>query len=129
MLRNSCRSAPTTDNSASLSCEGRKPQPARGLFIYTGATINYLHMTMTHFRLYSRSYCHLCDDMLEALQSLSGEYPFTIEVVDVDTDDALVAQYDELVPVLVGGKDGGAMTELCNYFLDEPKVRAFLAGP
>ena len=79
-----------------------------------------------HFILYSRSYCHLCDDMLEALQALSGDYVFTVEVIDVDADDELVAQYDELVPVLLGSKDGQAAVRLCNYFLDEPAVRRFL---
>jgi hypothetical protein len=66
--------------------------------------------------------------MLGALQALSGEHPFTVEVVDVDADEALVAQYDELVPVLIGSRDGAAMIQLCHYFLDEAKVRTFLAG-
>ena len=82
---------------------------------------------MIHFTLYSRSYCHLCDDMLEALQALSGEYPFTTEIIDVDADEALVAQFDELVPVLFGRKGTGTAAELCHYFLDEHKVREFLA--
>lgn len=82
---------------------------------------------LTHFVLYSRSYCHLCDEMLEALQSLSGEYPFTVETIDVDADEALVAQFDELVPVLFGQKDGAETVQLCNYFLDEAKVREFLS--
>ncbi|KIF82665.1 glutaredoxin family protein [Noviherbaspirillum autotrophicum] len=80
-----------------------------------------------HFVLYSRSYCHLCDDMLEALQALSGEYPFTVEVIDIDSDNELVAQFDELVPVLFGQKKGANSVQLCNYFLDEGKVRGFLA--
>lgn len=82
--------------------------------------------SLTHFVLYSRSYCHLCDDMLQALQAMSGEYPFTVEVIDVDSDEALVAQFDELVPVLFGQKDGAGAMQLCNYFLDEVKVREFL---
>lgn len=81
----------------------------------------------THFILYSRSYCHLCDDMLEALQALSGEYPFTVEVIDVDADEGLVAQFDELVPVLYARKDNGESVPVCNYFLDENKVRAILS--
>ncbi|MDB5771714.1 MAG: hypothetical protein V7606_1246 [Burkholderiales bacterium] len=85
-------------------------------------------MAITHFRLYSRSYCHLCDDMLGALQALSGDFVFTVEVVDVDADEELVAQYDELVPVLMGSRGGAAMMQLCHYFLDEAKVRSFLAG-
>ncbi|NEX62765.1 glutaredoxin family protein [Noviherbaspirillum galbum] len=83
---------------------------------------------VTHFTLYSRSYCHLCDDLLEALQSLSGEYPFTVEVIDVDSDESLVAQFDELVPVLFGRKGEAGAIQLCNYFLDEARVRAFLAA-
>ncbi|HEY4541883.1 MAG TPA: glutaredoxin family protein [Noviherbaspirillum sp.] len=81
---------------------------------------------MVHFTLYTRSYCHLCDDMLQALQSLSGEYAFTVELADVDADEDLLAQFDELVPVLLARKGEGATVRLCNYFFDEPKVRAFL---
>jgi thiol-disulfide isomerase/thioredoxin len=83
---------------------------------------------VVHFSLYSRSYCHLCDDMLEALQALSGEYAFTVDVIDVDSDETLVAQFDELVPVLFGQRDAAESVRICNYFLDEPKVRAFLAA-
>lgn len=83
---------------------------------------------MVHFTLYSRSYCHLCDDMLEALQALSGEYPFTVELIDVDADETLVAQFDELVPVLFGQRDGAESVQICHYFLDEGKTRAYLAN-
>jgi hypothetical protein len=71
--------------------------------------------------LYSREYCHLCHDMLAALEALRGEFAFTVEVLDVDLDPALEAKYDELVPVLEA--DGH---ELCHYFLDVAKVRAYL---
>lgn len=81
---------------------------------------------MIDFVLYSRSYCHLCDDMLEALQSLSSSYSFTVDVVDIDSDDALVALYDEEVPVLFGARNGGDSVRLCHYFLDDQKVRAFM---
>ncbi|RTL47714.1 MAG: glutaredoxin family protein [Rhodocyclaceae bacterium] len=73
--------------------------------------------------LYSRTYCHLCDDMLAALETLRSEFSFTVAVVDVDADPALEAKYDELVPVLVAEDQ-----ELCHYFLDEAAVRAFLAA-
>jgi hypothetical protein len=66
--------------------------------------------------------------MLEALQSLSGEYPFTVEIIDIDGDESLVAQFDELVPVLFGRREDGDTVQLCHYFLDEPKTRAFLAA-
>jgi hypothetical protein len=66
--------------------------------------------------------------MLEALQALSGEYPFTVELIDVDSDETLLAQFDELVPVLFGRRDGAESVELCHYFLDESKARTFLAS-
>ena len=71
--------------------------------------------------LYSRAYCHLCADMLAALEQLRGEFDFAVEVVDVDQDAQAVARYDELVPVLVAAGE-----ELCHYFLDDAKVREYL---
>lgn len=85
-------------------------------------------MALIRFALYSRTYCHLCDDMLQALQALSAEYPFSVEVIDVDTDEMLTAQFDELVPVLFGRKPGCEAVRICHYFLDEAKVREFLAS-
>ena len=79
---------------------------------------------MMQFTLYSRSYCHLCDDMLEALLGLQGEgRRFDVHVVDVDADEALVARFDELVPVLYGRLD---QPELCHYFLDVAAVQAYI---
>ncbi len=72
--------------------------------------------------VYSRSYCHLCDDMIAALQQLQGRYVFEIKVVDVDSDAALETRYGERVPVLES-----AGRELCHYFMDEPAVTDFLA--
>ena len=84
---------------------------------------------MIHFTLYSRTYCHLCDDMLAALRGLEIAGPISIAVVDVDADETLVAQYDELVPVLVASRNGQPVQQLCYYFLDEVAVRAFIAQP
>mgnify|MGYP003382986035 CR=1 FL=1 len=77
-------------------------------------------------RLYSRNYCHLCHDMLAALEALRGEPgmpDFQIDVLDVDADPELEAKYNELVPVLVDGEG----RELCHYFLDAAKVREYLS--
>ena len=80
------------------------------------------------FTLVGRSWCHLCDDMLAALHASMARtgLPYTVEVIDVDADPALVARYDELVPVLLA--DGA---ELCHYHLDEAALQAHLAlgGP
>jgi thiol-disulfide isomerase/thioredoxin len=79
-----------------------------------------------HFTLYSRGYCHLCADMLAALEALQTDTRrFEVEVVDVDADPALVARFDELVPVLFG--DPG-QPELCHYFLDEAAVGRYVVS-
>ena len=70
-------------------------------------------------------WCHLCEDMLAALRASMARQglPYTVDVVDVDADPALVARFDELVPVLYA--DG--WSEPCHYFLDEAALRA--TGP
>lgn len=65
--------------------------------------------------------------MLQALEAWKGSFSFSVEVIDVDADEALVARYDELVPVLVGSKNEGEAVEICHYFLDNEKLRAFLS--
>jgi Glutaredoxin-like domain (DUF836) len=89
-------------------------------------------MSKVHFNLYSRSYCHLCEDMLQALLALRtvDEHDagwFTVDVIDVDADPELLAKYDELVPVLSGSKNGQAAMQLCHYFLDADSVTRFLS--
>jgi hypothetical protein len=62
--------------------------------------------------------------MLGALRAFMARQglPYTVDVVDVDADPALVARFDELVPLLYAG---GA--ELCHYFLDEAALTSYLA--
>jgi hypothetical protein len=71
--------------------------------------------------LYSRAWCHLCEDMLTALEGLRSVCTFEVAVVDIDGDPDLSARYDELVPVLEA--EG---LELSRYRLDEAKVREYL---
>jgi len=80
---------------------------------------------MAYFILYSRAWCHLCDDMLQALQALVGD-AYRIDVIDVDADPALVELYDELVPVLQACLPGQAPQTLCHYHLDAAAVQQFL---
>ena len=78
------------------------------------------------FTLYSRSYCHLCQDMHDALMALQPPgWHFAVAVIDVDADPALVARFDELVPVLFGHPE---QDELCHYHLDPARVLAYLAS-
>jgi glutaredoxin len=75
------------------------------------------------FTLFGRAWCHLCDDMRAALEPLLVETGARVDVIDIDTDPALEARYNEAVPVLMC--DG---VELCRYHLDEVRVRALLAA-
>jgi glutaredoxin len=72
--------------------------------------------------LLSRDYCHLCHDMIAALEPLQVERGFSLQVVDIDAQPMLVEKYDELVPVLMAGE-----TEICHYFLDVTALDAYLA--
>ena len=62
-------------------------------------------------KLYGRTYCHLCEEMGQALRALGVAF----DEVDVDSDPALEARYGELIPVLAL-PDG---REICHYRLDE----------
>jgi glutaredoxin len=64
--------------------------------------------------LYSRPGCHLCDDARAALERVQARAPFTLQEVDIETDDALHARYLERIPVVA--LDG---EELFDYFVDE----------
>ncbi|MDO5640317.1 MAG: glutaredoxin family protein [Neisseria sp.] len=75
-------------------------------------------MTLT---LMFRDYCSLCHKMRDALEPYRQQYGFTLEIVDVDADPALEAEYNELVPVLLHGGE-----EICHWFLDEEKLRVWL---
>ena len=61
--------------------------------------------------------------MRAALEPLLVETGARVDVIDIDTDPALEARYNEAVPVLMC--DG---VELCRYHLDEARVRALLAS-
>lgn len=59
--------------------------------------------------------------MASALVPLLEEFSCELTVVDVDADPAALDRFDELVPVLMAGDE-----ELCHYFLDAVRVRAYL---
>ncbi len=73
-------------------------------------------------KVLSRTYCHLCEEMLSALQHLQGRFSFDIDVVDVDSDPALEAKWGDKVPVLLDGE-----IEICHYHLDVAALDARLA--
>lgn len=75
------------------------------------------------FTVMSRQWCHLCHELIAALEPIAREYGWRVEVFDVDEDPALEARWDTLVPVLLHGE-----RELCHYHLDEAAVRAYCSG-
>ena len=75
---------------------------------------------LREFVVLSREWCHLCHELVDALQPLADELGWCVKVVDVDADPELEARWDELVPVVLA--DG---VELCHYHLDETAIRAY----
>jgi glutaredoxin len=55
---------------------------------------------MSHVVLYGKPDCPLCDEMKDVIEQVRREIPFTVEIVDVERDAALVAAYGDDVPVL-----------------------------
>jgi glutaredoxin len=71
--------------------------------------------------VFVRRGCHLCTDMTQALERLCPELGFEYSEVDIDRDPDLLSRYDTRVPVLAAGD-----TEICYYFLEEQRLRAYL---
>jgi hypothetical protein len=80
--------------------------------------------TAPRLTLLSRAWCHLCDDMRNALAPLAARQPFELEIVDIDGDAELERRYGEDIPVLLAGE-----TELCRHRLDAVRVAEYLASP
>lgn len=76
---------------------------------------------MKALTLLTRAYCHLCDEMRDALAPLAAAHGATIVERDVDADPALEARYGDLVPVLIDG-DAEHGREICHYVLDRPRL-------
>jgi thioredoxin reductase (NADPH) len=74
--------------------------------------------------LYGRQHCHLCHEMIAALEELQGRFAFRFDIVDIDKDEELRSRYNEFVPVLVGRGQ-----EICRYHLDQAALARFLRNP
>jgi glutaredoxin len=84
---------------------------------------------MTTVVLYGRQGCCLCDDAREILERVLGRRgqqgglgPFTLQEVDIDTDEALLRAYLERIPVVT--IDGDEVFEL---FVDEAELERRIA--
>ena len=72
---------------------------------------------MAVLTLLSRAYCHLCDEMRDAVHPIAERHGAAIVEVDVDAYPDLEAQYGELVPMLMLGAPADGV-EICHYRLD-----------
>ncbi len=77
--------------------------------------------------LLTRAWCHLCDEMLDAVRPLAAAGGARLEVIDIDApgNAALEAAWGDKVPVLFAGEPG-AWIALCHYRLDRARVEAAL---
>ncbi len=81
--------------------------------------------TVTTLTVLSRTYCHLCDDLILALEDFQRRIgsSHAVNVVDVDLHPALEEKYGDKVPVLLDGEH-----EICHYFFDEAALAAHLGA-
>jgi len=76
--------------------------------------------------LLTRAYCHLCDEMRDALASIARAHGVAVAEIDVDAHPELEDRFGDLVPVLLLGAPADGV-ELCHYRLDAAAVEAALA--
>ena len=68
-------------------------------------------MSDARLQLMTRTGCHLCEIAAETLTRLGGEAGLVPELVDVDADDELRAEYGDRVPVvLLDGREHSYFT-------------------
>lgn len=71
--------------------------------------------------LYLRRWCHLCDELMEALEPLIRDQAVVVREIDIDEHPEFEDAYGEHIPVLCAGS-----RELCRHRLDAGAVRAYL---
>jgi len=58
-------------------------------------------MPKIHVIIYSRPGCHLCDDAKAAIMSAGCSDQFTLEEVNIESDEELLRKYKYDIPVIV----------------------------
>jgi Glutaredoxin-like domain (DUF836) len=79
--------------------------------------------------LLTRAYCHLCDEMAEALRPIASAAGAAVDVVDVDGagHEALEEAWGDRVPALFAGDPVDGVL-LCATTLDPERLWAALGG-
>ena len=75
-------------------------------------------------RMYSRSFCHLCDDARAVVMDAAARAVFEFQEVLIDGDDELEGRYGLRVPVVL--VDG---VEAFEYTVDQARLRRLVAAP
>ena len=82
---------------------------------------------MAVLTLLSRAYCHLCDEMRDAVHPVAAAFGAAVIEVDVDSYPDLESAYGERVPVLVLGAPADGVV-LCQYRFEPGPVESALRG-
>ena len=79
------------------------------------------------FRLYSRTGCHLCDEMLQELEVLqrTSAGAFTVDILDIDRDVETQRRYSLRIPVLTAKASGEVV---CETRFNKQSFLAYLTG-
>lgn len=78
---------------------------------------------MTELVLYTRSGCHLCDEMKAGLLALRPPLAFRLTEIEVGWEGELAEKYGHLVPLLEMAGE-----EICHYHLDAARLRTILTA-
>jgi len=76
---------------------------------------------MATLQFYTRPNCALCHSALAVVRRVQKRIAFELDVIDIDTDAALCARYDHVIPVVRFKNQ-----ELARCFVDEKKLREAL---
>jgi glutaredoxin len=57
-------------------------------------------MSKPHVIIYSRPGCHLCDEAKAAIMSIGRSDQFTLEEVNIESDEELLRKYKYDIPVI-----------------------------
>lgn len=71
--------------------------------------------------VYGRSHCHLCQNMLDELDSIRSEAGFSLKYIEIDGDPELENRFGLKVPVLMAEE-----REICHYVLDIQALKEYL---
>lgn len=58
-------------------------------------------MTKQHVTIYSRPGCHLCDEAKAVIQNAGCRERFTLEEINIESDDELFKKYKYDIPVIM----------------------------